>query len=72
MEVRSETKATVINTEVERGQAVAEGDVIVILESMKMEIPVHAPISGIIKEIRIRPEATVEEGEVLVVIDPSP
>ncbi|HKE10194.1 MAG TPA: acetyl-CoA carboxylase biotin carboxyl carrier protein subunit [Myxococcota bacterium] len=45
-----------------------EGDVLVILESMKMEIPVEAPCAGRVSEIRVQEGASVEEGAVLVVI----
>ena len=43
-------------------------DVLLILESMKMEIPVEAPISGRIVEIRVNEGDTVEEGQVLAVL----
>ena len=48
---------------------IAEGDTIAILESMKMEIPVEAPVSGTITEIRVKPEDQVNEGDVIAVID---
>jgi acetyl-CoA carboxylase biotin carboxyl carrier protein len=51
------------------GDAVSEGDSILILESMKMEIPVEAPCSGRIAEIRVSEGQSIEEGAVLVVID---
>jgi acetyl-CoA carboxylase biotin carboxyl carrier protein len=50
------------------GQVVAEGDVLVILESMKMEIPVEAPKAGTVTEVRVKPEDTVQENDILVVI----
>ena len=51
------------------GDAVAEGDAILILESMKMEIPVEAPCAGRIAEIRVAEGQSIEEGAVLAVID---
>jgi biotin carboxyl carrier protein len=51
------------------GDTVAEGDVLIILESMKMEIPVEAPCSGRLVEIRVQEGASVEEGAVLAVIE---
>jgi len=53
---------------VEAGATVAEGDELVILESMKMEIPVVAPTGGTVVEVRVKPEDQVQEGDVLVVI----
>lgn len=51
------------------GDAVEEGDVIVILESMKMEMPVEAPSTGVIREIHCQVGDAVEEGAVLALID---
>jgi acetyl-CoA carboxylase biotin carboxyl carrier protein len=51
------------------GDALAAEDVILILESMKMEIPVEAPVSGRPTEIRVREGENVEEGAVLAVIE---
>lgn len=51
------------------GDPVAEGESILILESMKMEIPVEAPCAGRIAEIRVSEGQSVEEGAVLAVID---
>lgn len=51
------------------GDAVAEGESILILESMKMEIPVEAPCAGRIAEIRVSEGQSIEEGAVLAVID---
>ena len=51
------------------GQSVEEGDVLMILESMKMEIPVEAPSAGTVSAIRVGEKAQVSEGDVLVVVD---
>jgi len=51
------------------GDRVAPEEVILILESMKMEIPVEAPCAGRLAEIRVREGENVEEGAVLAVID---
>jgi biotin carboxyl carrier protein len=51
------------------GDAVAAEDVILILESLKLEIPVEAPVAGRLAEIRVREGENVEEGAVLAVID---
>lgn len=50
------------------GDAISEGDVIMILESMKMEIPVEAPVSGRLSEIRVSEGQSIDEGAVLAVI----
>lgn len=59
---------TVWKIEVKVGQRVAAGDTLVILESMKMEIPVEAPDAGSVAEIRCRETQGVNEGDVLVVL----
>jgi acetyl-CoA carboxylase biotin carboxyl carrier protein len=51
------------------GDTVAEGESILILESMKMEIPVEAPCAGRVAEIRVSEGQSIEEGAVLAVID---
>ena len=50
------------------GDAVEIDDVIMIIESMKMEIPVEAPCAGTISEIRVEEGASIEEGTILAVI----
>jgi biotin carboxyl carrier protein len=50
------------------GDQVSEGDVLVILESMKMEIPVESPESGTVSEVKVAEGGVVQEGEVIAVI----
>jgi len=51
------------------GDVVAAGDPVIVLESMKMEIPVEAPRAGTVKEIRVREGQTVQEGDTLAVLE---
>ena len=67
-EVRAEIAANVWQVLVQPGAEVDEGDELVILESMKMEIPVPAPSGGTVSEVRVKPEDQVQEGDVLVVL----
>jgi biotin carboxyl carrier protein len=68
-EVRTELTANVWQVHVEVGQEVAEGDVLVILESMKMEIPVESPRAGTVREVRVKPDDVVQDNDVVVVLD---
>ena len=68
-EVRTEITANVWQVRTEVGAAVSEGDELLILESMKMEIPVTAPCAGTVRELRVEPEDVVQEGDVVAVID---
>lgn len=68
-EVESEVQGNVWKIEVGEGDQVSAGDVLIILESMKMEIPVEAPVSGIVAELRVREEEGVEEEQVLLVLE---
>ena len=68
-EVHAEIAANVWQVRTEVGATVAEGDELVILESMKMEIPVVAPVAGTVAEVRVKPEDQVQEGDVVAVID---
>ena len=51
------------------GDSVAEGDPVIVLESMKMEIPVEAPRAGAVREIKVQEGQTVQEGDVVAVLD---
>jgi acetyl-CoA carboxylase biotin carboxyl carrier protein len=68
--VAAHITGTVWKVEVSVGQLVAAGQVLVILESMKMEMPIEAEAAGTVKEIRCQPTQAVNEGDVLVVLDP--
>jgi biotin carboxyl carrier protein len=68
-EVRAEITANVWQVQAEVGQSVAEGDTLAILESMKMEIPVESPVAGTVKEVRVKPDDQVQEGDVIAVIE---
>ena len=68
-DVETQITGSVWKIEKAVGDAVAEGDEILILESMKMEIPVESPCSGRISEIRVSEGDNVEEGTVLAVIE---
>ena len=68
-DVESEVTGNVWKVLKSAGDSVAEGEVIMILESMKMEIPVEAPIAGTIVSIVVRPEDQVEEDQVVAVIE---
>ena len=60
---------TVWKIEVQAGRKVEEGDTVVILESMKMEMPVEAPCAGTVREVRVKEGEAVDEGKVVAVID---
>ena len=62
-------QGSVWKVEVSEGSSVAEGDVIMILESMKMEIPVESPVAGKVISLTVAPEDPVEEDQVLAVIE---
>jgi acetyl-CoA carboxylase biotin carboxyl carrier protein len=68
-EVRSEMVANVWKVVAAAGDTVAVGDPLVILESMKMEIPVEAPQGGTVTEVRVEEGAVVQEGDVVAVIE---
>ena len=68
-EVESEVTGNVWKILLEVGADVAEGDVIMILESMKMEIPVEAPAAGKLVELKVSAEDQVEEDQVVAVVE---
>ena len=69
--ILSELNAVVWKIEVAAGQRVAAGDTLIVLESMKMEIPVTAPRGGLVSAILVAETQMVEEGEALAVLDGS-
>jgi biotin carboxyl carrier protein len=69
MEIRAEMVANVWQVRAEVGQEVAEGDELVILESMKMEIPVLAPVAGTVAAIHVVPDQVVQDGDLIAEIE---
>jgi acetyl-CoA carboxylase biotin carboxyl carrier protein len=65
-EIVAEMVANVMSVDVAAGDVVAAGDTVVVLESMKMEIPVIAEAPGTVKAVRVAPADVVQEGDVLV------
>lgn len=61
-EVTAEIAGNVWKVLVSPGQKVAEGDTLVILECMKMEVPVYAPVSGTVSEVKVVEGGAVDEG----------
>ncbi|MCA1062268.1 biotin/lipoyl-binding carrier protein [Rossellomorea sp. AcN35-11] len=68
-EVTSSMAGTVLNVLVEQGGEVSVGDTVLMLESMKMEIPVEAETEGKVAEIKVSVGDFVNEGDVLLVIE---
>ena len=68
-DVVAEMVANVWKVVVAQGDAISEGDPIVILESMKMEIPVESPLGGTVREIRVQEGGVVQEGDVIAVVE---
>lgn len=68
-EVESEVTGNVWKVLRSVGDSVAEGEVIMILESMKMEIPVESPAAGTLSQVLVEPEEQVEEDQVVAVIE---
>ena len=67
--VEANITGTVWKIEVSIGDTIEEGDTVVILESMKMEMPIEAEDAGTVAEIRVEEGQSVQEGDVLVVLE---
>lgn len=59
----------IIEVLVEAGASVEEEEEVLVLESMKMQIPITAPRAGTIRELRVSAGTTVQEGDVLLVLE---
>jgi len=68
-QVEAHITGTVFKVEVQLGASVAEGDVLVIIESMKMEMPVEAPVAGRVAAVHVEEGQSVEEGDVLLLLE---
>ncbi|MEA2873328.1 MAG: acetyl-CoA carboxylase biotin carboxyl carrier protein [Hyphomicrobiales bacterium] len=66
--VRSELNAIVWKIEVAAGATVGVGDTLIILEAMKMEIPVAAPRAGTVKSLLVEEKQQVAEGQPLAIL----
>ena len=66
--IESEITGTVWKIEVQAGQTVAAEDTLMLLESMKMEIPVQAPRAGTVQRLEVAEGEAVAEGQVLLVL----
>ena len=67
-QILAEMVASVLSVAVEPGDAVEAGDTVMLLESMKMEIPVLVERAGTVHEVRVVPGDVIQEGDVLVVL----
>ncbi len=65
-EIRAEMVANVLTVEVAVGDTVAAGDSVLLLESMKMEIPVIVEVGGVVRAIKVSAGDVVQEGDLLV------
>ena len=68
-EIRAEMVANVWKITTEVGAEVSEGDTLMILESMKMEIPITTPVSGVVREIRVAEGDVVQEGQTVAIVE---
>lgn len=68
-DVASTVTGVVWKVEVAKGDRVAEGDAMIVVESMKMEIPVVAPANGVVADLLVGEEDMVDEGQSVAVIE---
>jgi acetyl-CoA carboxylase biotin carboxyl carrier protein len=69
MDVKAPMVGKIIEVVVEPGSQVVAEDDLVVIESMKMEIPIGAPQAGTVREIRVAAGDTVQEGDLLLVLE---
>jgi len=67
----AEIVGNVLTVVVEKGTQVVAGDTIVIMESMKMEIPVLTEYDGVVSDVAVHAGDVVQEGDVLAVVEPA-
>ena len=69
IEIKSEITGTVWQPKAQPGDKVESGDVLIVIESMKMEIPVITEDGGTVKEILVKEKDPVSEGQVVAIIE---
>jgi biotin carboxyl carrier protein len=69
MDIRSPAVGKVLRLSVEVGAQVARGDELMVVESMKVEIPIRSPAAGRMKEFRVKPGDQIQRNVVLAVIE---
>jgi acetyl-CoA carboxylase biotin carboxyl carrier protein len=69
VEIRAEMVANVWKVVVARDDRIEAGEPVVILESMKMEIPVESPVAGTVREVLVQEGALVQEGDLIAVVE---
>ena len=68
-EIKAHITGIVFQITAHTGDRVQAGDPVIVLESMKMEIPVEAPRAGSVKEIRVQVGETVQDGDVVAILE---
>lgn len=68
-ELTAHITGTIFKIEKQVGDPVAEGDEVIILESMKMEIPIESPIAGVLTTIYVEEGQAVDEGAVVAIVE---
>ena len=68
-EIKAHITGVVFQIVAHPGDTIQTGDPVIVLESMKMEIPVESPRGGAVKEIRVQLGQTVQEGETVAVLE---
>jgi len=68
-QIKAHITGVVFQIAAKTGDRVSAGDPVIVLESMKMEIPVEAPRAGVVKEINVQEGQTVQEGDTVAVLE---
>jgi len=68
-QIKAHITGVVFQIAAKPGDRVGAGDPVIVLESMKMEIPVEAPRAGVVKEIKVEEGQTVQEGDTLAILE---
>ena len=68
-EIKAHITGVVFQVTAKAGDQLQSGDPVIVLESMKMEIPVEAPRAGVVREIRVQEGQTVQEGDTVAVLE---
>jgi acetyl-CoA carboxylase biotin carboxyl carrier protein len=68
-EIKSNMTGTVLSVLVKNGESVSSGQDVLSIESMKMEMAISSDFSGVVKDIKVKAEDFIQEGQVLIVLE---
>ena len=69
MDIKSKMPGKILELKVKTGDAVKRGDILAVMEAMKMKNPIPCPADGTVKDVKVEVNSRVNAGDILVVVE---